>query len=145
MPVLIVAETGYAEEKLELPARVVADVVNSNDWGKSSPKMFTCPPGRLMRARFTRSYIENWVAMCEANKQSAELDGDIFLGAQGISDVSLESISKERMTSRRATVMARLGYNEDEVIGRPRTFSRVRFWLKVESGAWKVDGHQVCD
>lgn len=81
--------------------------------------------------------------MCIENEQYAALDGDVFLGAQGITDVRLDSISVSKRAKNHALVIAMIGYTEDEVIGKPRRSEPVLFWLKVQAGVWKIDGHQM--
>lgn len=143
LPWMFLAKTSYARDAVVSPEGVVAEVINNNDWGRSNSKMFTCPPSGLMRSRFTKSYVNSWAIMCVENEKSPALDGDVFLGAQGIDDVSLDSISKRKKSKNHALVLAKIGYNEKEVVGKPRRFEQVLFWLKVQGGIWKINGHQI--
>jgi hypothetical protein len=119
------------------PQQVVEYVVKHDDWGSKNPELFADHTTPAMRENFTKSFIKHWERALKKNQSTPVLDGDILTWRQNISRVKLNSaVGKKAKGPNQAIVEADLSFsNEDDGL----ESKVVRFVLKKESGAWKID------
>lgn len=118
------------------PADVVSKVIAASRSERPPLFSFDDKPTAQMRTLFTTGFNYAWAKAMSSSQDGPVIDGDPVTGKQGVTNVKLRSVDAGNAGGDAVTVVARIAISAG---GAPPEDETIRFAMRKESGAWKVD------